>query len=101
MIFAPSPRALMRNVVNRSQRFHRDEDGALIIFALVLFLLMAMMGGVAIDLMRYERSRTALQNTLDRCTLMAASLDQTLDPQSVVKDCVDKAGIGSDLRRSP
>lgn len=97
MIFAPSPRALMRNLVNCSQRFRRDEDGSLIIFALVLFLLMAMIGGFAIDLMRYEQSRTALQNTLDRCTLMAASLDQRLDPQSVVTDCVDKAGFGADL----
>lgn len=88
---------MMRNLVNRSQQFRRDEDGALIIFALVLFLLMAMMGGFAVDLMRYEDSRTALQNTLDRCTLMAASLDQRLDPKSVVTDCVDKAGFGSAL----
>ena len=98
MVFAPSPRALMRNLINHSQRFQRDEDGSLIIFALVLFLLMAMMGGFAVDMMRYEQTRTALQNTLDRCTLMAASLDQRLDPESVVKDCVDKAGFGTDLQ---
>lgn len=88
----------MRNLINHSQRFQRDEDGSLIIFALVLFLLMAMMGGFAVDMMRYEQTRTALQNTLDRCTLMAASLDQRLDPESVVKDCVDKAGFGTDLQ---
>lgn len=87
----------MRKLVNDSQRFQREEDGALIIFALVLFMLMAMMGGFAVDMMRYESSRTALQNTLDRCTLMGASLDQRLDPQSVVTDCVDKAGFGADL----
>ena len=98
VVMAPSPRALMRNLVNRSQRFQRDEDGSLIIFALVLFLLMAMMGGFAVDMMRYEQTRTALQNTLDRCTLMAASLDQRLDPKSVVTDCVDKAGFGADLQ---
>ena len=98
MVFSPSPRALMRNLINHSQRFQRDEDGSLIIFALVLFLLMAMMGGFAVDMMRYEQTRTALQNTLDRCTLMAASLDQRLDPESVVKDCVDKAGFGTDLQ---
>jgi hypothetical protein len=88
----------MRNLINHSQRFQREEDGSLIIFALVLFLLMAMMGGFAVDMMRYEQTRTALQNTLDRCTLMAASLDQRLDPESVVKDCVDKAGFGTDLQ---
>lgn len=98
VVFAPSTRAVMRNLVNRSQQFRRDEDGSLIIFALVLFLLMAMMGGFAVDMMRYEQTRTALQNTLDRCTLMAASLEQTLDPQSVVRDCVDKAGFGADLQ---
>lgn len=97
MVFAPSTRAMTRNLVNFSQRFRREEDGSLIIFALVLFLLMAMMGGVAIDVMRYETVRTNLQNTLDRCTLMAASLDQTLDPQSVVTDCVDKAGLRDKL----
>ena len=97
VVLAPSPRALMHKLVNRSQRFQRDEDGSLIIFALVLFLLMAMMGGFAVDLMRYEGTRTALQNTLDRCTLMAASLDQRLDPETVVTDCVDKAGFGADL----
>ncbi|MDZ4309330.1 MAG: pilus assembly protein TadG-related protein [Cypionkella sp.] len=98
MVFALSPRALTRNLVIHSQKFRRDEDGALIIFALVLFLLMAMMGGVAIDIMRYETVRTDLQNTLDRCTLMAASLDQRLDPQSVVDDCVDKSGFGENLQ---
>ena len=97
MYLAPSPRALLRNLVNRCQQFRRDEDGSLIILALVLFLLMAMMGGIAIDVMRYETVRTNLQNTLDRCTLMAASLDQSLDPQAVVEDCVDKAGLGDQL----
>jgi Putative Flp pilus-assembly TadE/G-like len=78
--------------------FRREEDGSLIIFALFLFLLMAMMGGVALDVMRYETTRTTLANTLDRCTLMAASLDQRLDPQTVVEDCVAKAGLGDQLQ---
>lgn len=97
MVTASSPRLLANALVNQVRRFRRDEDGALIIFALVLFFLMALMGGVAIDLMKHEGTRTALQNTLDRCTLMAASLDQRLDPQSVVVDCVGKAGFGDEL----
>jgi Flp pilus assembly protein TadG len=88
---------LARFAVNRLSRFHRDETGAVLVLTLCLFLLMLMMGGVAIDFMRYERSRTALQNTLDRCTLMAASLDQKLAPQSVVEDCMAKAGMSSDI----
>ena len=78
---------------NRLMRFRRDDDGALIIFALVLFVLMTAMGGIAVDLMRYEATRTTLQNTLDRSTLAAASLTQTLNPQQVVNDYFVKAGL--------
>lgn len=78
--------------------FAKKEDGALIIFALFLFVLMAMMGGVALDLMKYETTRTHLSQTLDRCTLMAATLEQRLDPQSVVEDCVAKAGLSDKLQ---
>jgi Flp pilus assembly protein TadG len=84
-------------LVNLTRRFRREEDGGLIILGLFLFVLMVMIGGVAIDLMRYEKIRTTLQNTLDRCTLMAASLKQNLDPQAVVTDCVSKAGLTSQL----
>lgn len=74
-------------------RFRRDEDGSLVYFTLVLFLLMIMMGGIAVDAMRYEQRRTALQSTLDRSTLAAASMTQDLDPESVVRDYFDKAGL--------
>lgn len=79
-------------------RFGQNEEGSLTIFALFLFVLMVAMAGVALDVMRYETTRTQLANTLDRCTLMAASLDQTLDPQSVVEDCVGKAGLADKLK---
>ena len=82
----------------RIRTFHKAEDGTLVIFALVLFVLMAMMGGIAVDVMKYEATRTQLSQTLDRCTLMAASLDQRLDPQDVVEDCVAKAGLGKQLQ---
>lgn len=77
--------------------FARDEAGTLTIFSLFLFVLMVMMGGVAMDLMKRENIRTQLSQTLDRCALMAASLDQRLDPQDVVEDCVEKAGLGDKL----
>lgn len=80
-------------------RLREEEDGSLTLFALVLFILMTLMGGFALDLMRYEQTRTQLQNTLDRCTLMAATLEQSLDPQSVVSDCATKAGFGSSLNK--
>lgn len=75
------------------KRFYAAQDGSLTILALCLFLLMMMMGGLAVDLMRYEQTRTTLQNTLDRATLASASLTQTLDPATVVSDYFTKAGM--------
>ena len=73
--------------------FARDTSGTLVIFGLMLFVLMIMMGGIAVDLMRYESTRTNLQNTLDRSTLAAATLSQDLPPESVVNDYFLKAGL--------
>jgi Flp pilus assembly protein TadG len=78
-------------------RFAAAQDGSLTVFALLLFLLMVMMGGLAVDLMRYEATRTTLQNTLDRATLAAASLTQELDGEAVVNDYFAKAGMSQFL----
>jgi Flp pilus assembly protein TadG len=78
-------------------RFRSEEDGTVSLFAAVLFTLMLMMGGFAVDLMRYEYVRTSLQQSLDRCTLAAASLTQDLDPEAVCRDYVAKAGHSDDL----
>lgn len=93
MVRANSPRLLTAAMA----RFGKSEDGSLTVFALCLFFLMVIMAGVAIDVTRYETTRTALQNTLDRCTLMAAALDQRLSPEAVVRDCVRKAGLSDQL----
>jgi len=85
--------AIKSNVI----RFRRDQDGALIIFGLVLFVLMLMMGGFAVDLMRYENTRTNLQNTLDRSVLAAASLTQARPAEAVVRDYMLKAGLADQL----
>jgi len=82
---------------HRLRRMWSDETGALVIFALMLAVLMLMMGGIAVDVMRYESRRTALQNTLDRSTLAAASLTQDRDPESVVDDYFLKAGLAQYL----
>ena len=80
------------------RQFGRNEDGTLVIFALTLSLLMIMMGGIAVDVMRYETTRTSLQNTLDRSTLAAAALTQDLDPKTVVNDYFLRAGLSSELK---
>lgn len=75
------------------RRFGRREDGSLIVFGLFLFATAFLMSGMAVDVMRAENRRAALAQTLDRCTLNAAALRQTLDPTAVVRDCVDRQGL--------
>ena len=82
---------------NLLSRFSRDEDGSLIIFGVYILVIILMVGGIGIDLMRYERDRAELQYTLDRAVLAAADLDQTLSPNAVVADYFDKAGLSQYL----
>ena len=82
----------------RALAFHRDESGVLIIFGLIIFVLMLMIGGMAVDLMRYESMRVQLQSTADRATLAAASLTQSQGSQAVVTDYFAKAGMSEYLQ---
>ncbi|MBZ4023369.1 hypothetical protein CKO11_12965 [Rhodobacter sp. TJ_12] len=74
-------------------RVLREEDGALIILSLQIFIIMLVCTGIAIDLVRIEERRAVIQNTLDRAALAAASLSQNLDPEAVVDDYLAKAGL--------
>ncbi|MCB1342395.1 MAG: pilus assembly protein [Pseudooceanicola sp.] len=88
---------LARRAVRRMHRFRREEDGSLLIFGVYVFVLILMIGGIGIDLMRFERDRSELQYTLDRAVLAAADLEQTLEPEAVVRDYFDKADLGEYL----
>lgn len=81
----------------RGRSFMRSEDGSLIIFGLMIFILMLLAGGMGVDFMRYEAQRARLQATLDRAVLAAASMDQPLDPEAVVLDYFQKAGLGNHI----
>jgi hypothetical protein len=83
----------------RLARFRHDEDGSFFVFGMILFSLMVMIGGIAVDVMRYEQRRVALQQTLDRSVLAAASLTQDLDPVVVVDDHMEKAELREHLDR--
>ncbi|TCO72868.1 TadE/TadG family type IV pilus assembly protein [Rhodovulum euryhalinum] len=76
------------------RRFRDDETGSLVIFSLMLLVAMLFTAGLAIDFMRYEYTRTRMQNTADRAVLAATSLGQTQDPEAVVRDYFEKAGLG-------
>lgn len=79
------------------RRFHREEDGAMVFFSLMLFMMILLVGGVGVDLMRNEMTRTRLQSTLDRAVLAAADLDQQLNPEEVVQDYFGKSNMGDYL----
>lgn len=87
LLRSASPTALLRD-------FRQEEDGVLAKPMILITLLMLMVGGIGIDLMRYERDRTILQYTLDRAVLAAADLDQPLEPAAVVQDYLEKSGLG-------
>jgi hypothetical protein len=78
-------------------RFYRsfmsDERGTMTIFALTLLSAAALLGGLAVDVMRFENRRTQMQTALDLCVLNAASLRQTLNETTLFNDCVRKAGM--------
>ncbi len=81
----------------RTKRFRKDEDGAMVIFTLFLFILILTFGGMAVDFMRYETTRAKLQATMDRATLASADLDQILPPEEVCLDYFVKSGMGDHL----
>ncbi len=68
----------------------RDENGSIIVFVMVVFSAMFLIGGTAVDLARHENLRSSLQYNLDRAVLAAASLRQTQDPDLVVRDYMSK-----------
>jgi len=73
--------------------FYHREEGQIAVFTVILFFLMIAFSGMSIDMMRHENARTELQQTLDRAILAAASMKQIRDPDVVVQDYFQKAGL--------
>lgn len=78
-------------------RFRREEDGGIVFLSVMMFLIILMVGGIGVDVMLAEMRRTQLQDTLDRAVLAAASLEQDLDPESVVEDYFAKTQLSEHL----
>ena len=82
---------------HRLRSYGRDEDGSMVVFTLFILAMMLMVGGLAVDMMRFENYRARLQATLDRAVLAAADLDICLESDTsasnVVNDYVAKAGF--------
>lgn len=80
--------SLKKKLINHG--YVRDEQGSLIVFVLVVFSAMFLVGGTAVDLARHENLRSSMQYNLDRAVLAAASLKQVQDPDTVVQDYMSK-----------
>lgn len=56
------------------RNFRDDEDGAILAFVLIMFMVMVVGGGMAVDFMNYEYRREGVQDAMDRGVLAAAAL---------------------------
>lgn len=83
------------------RRFLQREDGSMSIYSMMLLLPMLLVAGMSVDVMRHETTRARLQSALDRATLAATDLRQSLDEdrtaESVVRDYVETAGMADYL----
>ncbi|MEM1234073.1 MAG: TadE/TadG family type IV pilus assembly protein [Pseudomonadota bacterium] len=89
--------ACLKKAKARINGFRRNEDGAALVFALIIFILMLVMGGLAVDVARMEAQRIKLQQTVDRAVLAAADIDNPQDPEVVVADYFEKTGLSDFL----
>ncbi|SEN57215.1 Putative Flp pilus-assembly TadE/G-like [Loktanella fryxellensis] len=76
----------------------RAEDGGLYIMFLPMLAIMAIWGGIGVDMMRFESRRAMLQGVTDRAALAAANLGQSQTPSAVVTDYFLKAGMAPQLK---
>jgi Flp pilus assembly protein TadG len=99
MLIKPAHQATSARIVRKISDFKSDEDGGMAIFVLLIFVVMLMFGGIAVDVMRFETRRVTMQETMDRAALAAASLTQpaNMAPKAVADDWFAKAGLGSEL----
>src|SRR6056297_229275 len=97
----PGLSALLKNgtaLVSRPlHKFIDDEEGTVTAFAFVVFIMMLVMGGIALDTMRHEASRAALQSTLDRAVLAGATARSDAEARATVEDYLAKAGLSDYL----
>lgn len=99
MLTKAAKRPVSAFLARKFSDFRSEEEGGVTIFVVLLFVVMIMFGGIAVDVMRYEWRRVTLQETMDRAMLAAANLSLPVDqtPQSVAQDWFDVAGLGDEL----
>lgn len=89
----------MSAIHDRMKSFRDDESGSMVLFTIYLFCAILLMGGLSLTVIAHEATRLRLQNTIDMAVLAAADLNQELDPEEVVTDYFEKAGLVDNLKR--
>jgi hypothetical protein len=89
-------RSFTARLLQKAKGFRSEEDGAIAIFVLLLFFLMIIMGGIAVDVTRAEMRRVTYQQTFDRAVLAASNiaLPPTKSPIEVGQSWYDIADLG-------
>ncbi|MGP6087477.1 pilus assembly protein TadG-related protein [Antarctobacter jejuensis] len=87
----------LSGAVCRASEFWSDQSGNMSYLAIVGSLVMMVFGGVGVDMMHAELKRNKVQNTLDRAVLAAANIENTQDPDQVVRDYLTAMGMGDAL----
>lgn len=72
-------------------RFVKEEDGTVTVLSFFIGVTFLMMGGIALDTMRYEMERSSLQATLDSAVLAGASARTDIEARTIVEDYFAKA----------
>ena len=92
---------LRESPIEFMKKFGRDEDGGVIIMTLLLLVVMLVLGGMAVDFMRFESRRALLQSVSDRAVLAASDLSQTVNSEEVVKDFFRTQGFEDSIIGEP
>ncbi|PJI92462.1 Flp pilus assembly protein TadG [Yoonia maricola] len=83
------------------RQFRKDEDGGLIVLTLLLLISMLVVGGMAVDFMRFESERTQLQSVSDRAVLAAANLNNEGDGEQIITDFFTAEGYADAIVGTP
>ncbi|WP_170971867.1 TadE/TadG family type IV pilus assembly protein [Rhodobacter sp. SY28-1] len=89
-------RSVSARLLQKVKDFRSDEHGAIAIFVLLIFVMMLLVGGIAVDVMRSEMRRVTYQQTFDRAVLAASNiaLPPSQTPTTVGQSWYDIAGLG-------
>lgn len=83
------------------RRYAQRQDGSITLLGVLLLMAMLVMGGMAVDFMRFETERARLQSVADRATLAAANSLTDVDAVALIRDYFRAEGLEHALVGQP